>query len=62
MHGMLLSVLLILCYPDGGQTIEQSTHQFVGPTAIEDCANAIDRLNAATQPGIISIHASCIAD
>ena len=62
MHGMLLSVLLILSYPDGGQTIEQWTHQFVGPTAIEYCQNAKDRLHAATHDPIISIHASCFAN
>ena len=64
-HGMFLSVLLVLSYSNGGQTIERATHQFVGPTAIEDCTNAENRLNAAPQSGdggIISTHASCIAD
>jgi hypothetical protein len=61
-HGMILSVVLVLNCPDSGQTIEQFTHQFTGPTAIEYCNNAQGRLkNLNNSDNIMVIHSSCIS-
>jgi hypothetical protein len=60
-HGMVLSVVLILNYADGGQTIEQFQHQFRGPTAIEYCHNAQEQLKIANAgQDIMVVHSSCI--
>ena len=62
-HGVVLSIVLIFNYPDGQQTIEQFTHQFVGPTAIEYCNNAQIRLNNKnTGDDIMVVNARCISD
>jgi hypothetical protein len=62
-HGMILSVVLILNYPDNGQTIEQFEHQFTGPTAIEYCNSALRRLkHLNTTDNIMVINVNCIGD
>ena len=56
-HGMILSVVLIVNDADGGQTIEQFSHQFTGPTAIENCNNAqrpLINLNTSDNTMVIS--------
>jgi hypothetical protein len=59
MNGVILSVILIFNYADGGQSIEQFKYQFKGPTAIEYCQNAKDRINSAVSGGIAEMHAEC---
>jgi hypothetical protein len=61
-HGVLLSVTIILTFADGGQTTQQFTYQFTGPTAIEACQNAQQRLNATNSAGIMVVHAYCYPD
>lgn len=62
MHGVILSVIMIVNYSDGGQTIQQFQHQFSGPTAIEYCQTAKDNLNSVNNDSIIVFHASCYQD
>jgi hypothetical protein len=59
MMGMILSVLIILYYNNGGYDIQQTWEQFAGPTAIEDCNNAASRLNQTSGAGAIVVHAAC---
>ena len=61
-HGMILSIVMVVNYPDGQQSIEQFWHLFTGPTAIEYCNNARSRLESMTVHGIVSVHATCNRD
>jgi hypothetical protein len=60
--GVILSVMIILYYNNGGYEVQQTWEQFTGPTAMEDCNNAAIRLNQTSGNGAIAVHAACYPD